>query len=316
MPRKKEKDELYLQFILAIDAKYNGLYGYRMLREALIKEYGLSLPLGTVQRLMSANGILSRYREKKRRPYNLDEKIFRAENMIRRNFHARRPLEKILSDVTEIDVGPKRMFLCIVFDLFGSYPLAYSLSDKNDTELVMSALRQIKFTRSFSLIFHSDQGANYTCWEVHNFLTENDILISMSNPGTPLDNSPMESFNGLFKDTMSILYGEPKTIDELIKHVDDTMYFIRYTRPFPGHGTIPKIDYYTRALKAMREAEADPDFPKKVPLYPKRPDNAYGEWWDKQMAATEKEWNKEVEKYRKILEEEQEEKSQREEQAK
>ena len=43
-------------------------------------------------------------------------------------------------------------------------------------------------------IFHSDQGGIYNSLIFQQFLKENNYIQSMSRKGTPIDNSPMESF--------------------------------------------------------------------------------------------------------------------------
>ena len=49
------------------------------------------------------------------------------------------------------------------------------------------------------LIFHSDQGAQYTAFEFRKHLRELKVKSSFSNPGTPLDNAVAESFFACMK---------------------------------------------------------------------------------------------------------------------
>ena len=49
------------------------------------------------------------------------------------------------------------------------------------------------------LIIHSDQGFQYTSFEYKSICKSNGITISMSRKGTPIDDSPMESWHGLLK---------------------------------------------------------------------------------------------------------------------
>lgn len=43
-------------------------------------------------------------------------------------------------------------------------------------------------------IFHSDQGSVYNNLQFQKMLEDNNFIQSMSRKGTPIDNSPMESF--------------------------------------------------------------------------------------------------------------------------
>lgn len=49
------------------------------------------------------------------------------------------------------------------------------------------------------LLFHSDQGSNYTLNEFRKYLKRLNISQSFSNPSVSYDNSVMESFFGNFK---------------------------------------------------------------------------------------------------------------------
>ena len=49
------------------------------------------------------------------------------------------------------------------------------------------------------LIIHSDQGFQYTSYEYKATCESNGIQISMSRKGTPIDDSPIESWHSLLK---------------------------------------------------------------------------------------------------------------------
>ena len=49
------------------------------------------------------------------------------------------------------------------------------------------------------VILHSDQGFQYTSDEYRAICEANGIIISMSPKGSPVDNSPIESFHSNFK---------------------------------------------------------------------------------------------------------------------
>ena len=49
------------------------------------------------------------------------------------------------------------------------------------------------------IILHSDQGFQYTSFEYKAICAAKGITISMSRKGTPIDDSPMESFHGILK---------------------------------------------------------------------------------------------------------------------
>ena len=79
------------------------------------------------------------------------------------------------------------------------------------------------------LIIHSDQGFQYTSFEYKAICESNGIQISMSRKGTPIDDSPMESFHGILK--KETLYNNNITsLQEYIALVEDWIEFYNTKR--------------------------------------------------------------------------------------
>lgn len=91
--------------------------------------------------------------------------------------------------------------LVVAIDLYARKVIAYKISRHNSTQLTKSTVKAAYGTRKLteSLLFHSDQGSNYTSSEFRKYLKSLNIGQSFSNPGMPYDNSVMESFFGSFK---------------------------------------------------------------------------------------------------------------------
>ena len=124
----------------------------------------------------------------------------RKENILQREFDVSRPNEVWVSDVTELKFRQKKFFLCIVLDLYARKVIAFRFSRKNSTQLTKSTLSAAyKSRKPTDLLFHSDQGANYTSRTFRTYLKELGIKSSFSGPGEPHDNAVMESFNKTLK---------------------------------------------------------------------------------------------------------------------
>ena len=67
---------------------------------------------------------------------------------------------------------------------------------RNDRFLTMAALNMAVRRQKIEewLMFHSDRGSNYACYDFQNLLTEIGIEASMSRSGCCYDNAVMESF--------------------------------------------------------------------------------------------------------------------------
>lgn len=87
----------------------------------------------------------------------------------------------------------------------------------------------IKEKDVYGLIIHSDQGFQYTSYEYKAICESNEIQISMSRKGTPIDDSPIESWHALLK--KETLYNNNITsLQEYIQLVEDWILFYNTTR--------------------------------------------------------------------------------------
>lgn len=80
------------------------------------------------------------------------------------------------------------------------------------------------------LLFHSDQGANYTSRTFRAYLKEKNVEQSFSRRGIPYDNSVCESFFGIYKQE-EFYRRNYKTEAELKKGIHSFMNFYNTKRP-------------------------------------------------------------------------------------
>ena len=81
------------------------------------------------------------------------------------------------------------------------------------------------------LIFHSDQGWQYQHQSYQQRLKNKGIKQSISRKGNSMDNGMMENFFGLLKTEMFCDQEDSyKTLDDLIKAIDDYIYYYNYDR--------------------------------------------------------------------------------------
>lgn len=107
-------DELKTK-IHAIYAEHCGLYGYRRVTAA-IRRGSRQVNHKTVQRLMSEMGMKSRARTKRFRSYK-GEIGETAPSSLNREFTASQANQKWVTDVTELGVAGKKLYLPPVMDL-------------------------------------------------------------------------------------------------------------------------------------------------------------------------------------------------------
>ena len=148
-----------------------------------------------------------------------------APNVINRDFHADKPDQKWTTDVTQVKIKDKWVYLSPVLDMFNGEIVSYVISDRPDLKMVMTMLYKAFQKRNISekLIFHSDQGWQYQHKRYQQRLKDKGIRQSMSRKGNCLDNAVMENFFGLLKSELLYLR-EFKDVnefrDELEKYID------------------------------------------------------------------------------------------------
>lgn len=123
-------------------------------------------------------------------------------NLLERDFKPRIQNTVWSGDITYIWTRAGWVYLAVVLDLFSRRVVGWSVSNKPDTDLVLAALSQALASRRYvfgKLVFHSDQGCQYTSRAFQEYLKERGIRGSMSRKGQCWDNAPTESFFKSFK---------------------------------------------------------------------------------------------------------------------
>ncbi|WP_422658092.1 DDE-type integrase/transposase/recombinase [Paenibacillus sp. EC2-1] len=116
-----------------------------------------------------------------------------AEHLLKREFKANAPMQKLVTDITYLPFGGRMLYLSSILDLFNGEIVAYSIADKQDTAFVLETLNQLPSLPG--AILHSDQGSVYTSQAYQEAVKGKGITMSMSRKGTPADNAPIESFH-------------------------------------------------------------------------------------------------------------------------
>jgi len=93
------------------------------------------------------------------------------------------------------------MYLCVVIDLYSGLVVGWSMSPRQERELVLQAVLMALWQRRdrCTVILHSDRGCRFTSDEYQRFLRGHDIVCRMSAVGSCADNAAAESFFGVLK---------------------------------------------------------------------------------------------------------------------
>ena len=152
-------------------------------------------------------------------------------NLVKREFKTKGLNQIWCTDITYLIFNNKRAYLSTIIDLYDRHVVAYQISKINNNKLVLDTVNKAleKEKNVHGLILHSDQGFQYTSFEYKAVCNSNGILISMSRKGTPIDDSPMESWHGILK--KETLYNNNIiSLEHYIKLVEEWIIFYNSTR--------------------------------------------------------------------------------------
>ena len=201
---RNQEDPDYYEYLLIKDIfdESKGTYGYRRVSEGLKIKYGVIFNHKKVMRIMKKYNLKPEYirRIRPNMSYKRIEENVQP-NLVKRQFKTKGFNQIWCTDITYLIFGNKRAYLSTIIDLYDRHVVAYQISKKNDLKLVADTLNKaLKIEKDVhGLILHSDQGFQYTSFEYKVICASKGITISMSRKGTPIDDSPMESWHGILK---------------------------------------------------------------------------------------------------------------------
>jgi len=218
--------------------------GYRQIRDTLLLQTGWFVCDPMVWRSMKRLNIKGFIR-KSNKPTSTGAEHVRYPNVLQRQFHADRPMQKIVTDVTYLKHHEKWYYLSCYMDLFNNEILEWELSDTFDNFLVITPVKRLlekAESTGAPILLHSDQGVQYSSAGFCNLLKEYNVVQSMSKAGSPRDNAVMESFWGRFKDVLRRHYRYWEK-DDLLSIVSDAIRYFNFIRPLRKLKGKPPVQY-------------------------------------------------------------------------
>ena len=203
-------------------------YGYRRVHIWLDRK-GIYRNPKTILRIMQKYNLLSAVRRKKYQHYG--DALHRFPNLLNRDFHAERPNQKWVTDISYIKTGQGFLYLSVIRDLYDNSIVSYKTGTDQNINLVLSTVREAKKKEKVTaeLQLHSDQGFQYTSQAYFRLTQLYNITPSMSRRGNPYDNALAENFFSILK-TECIYRAKPRTYEEARLLIGDYIHFYNYQR--------------------------------------------------------------------------------------
>ena len=198
-------------------------YGYRRVHTWLERK-GIYYNPKTILRVMNKFNLLSVVRRRKYRNYG--NHIHRYPNLLNREFHADRPNQKWVTDISYIHTGQGVLYLSVIRDLYDNSIVAYKTSKTQNVQLVLNTIKAAKKKEKVTeeVQLHSDQGFQYTSQAYFNLTKSYGITPSMSRRGNPYDNALAENFFSILK-TECIYRTKLKTYEEASLLIGEYIHF-------------------------------------------------------------------------------------------
>lgn len=192
----KKKDEVIIQALMTLSEEQL-MRGTKNKMDSL-KDIGIKISYKRLWRICNKYGFLSDIR-KRRYPkdyypkHKQELKDSVVDNILNREFECNKPLTKLCTDITYINIkGGKWLFLNVIIGLCTREIVSYCVSKTIDTKLAIDTLK-MKYCDINGCLLHSDQGCTYTSKEFHKFIIENNFIRSMSRKGNCHDNAIVEN---------------------------------------------------------------------------------------------------------------------------
>ena len=166
---------------------------------AALRDAGWRVSENTVAGLMREQGLAARPGRKGRKHTTRQGKgRWRAPDLVKRDFPAAGINRKWYGDGTEIPTGEGKLYLDSVLDMGSRRILGHALGEHHDADLAYGALAMaaaVRGGRTAGVIFHSDQGSEYTAARYRSACGRLGVRQWMGRPGSALDNAVIESWH-------------------------------------------------------------------------------------------------------------------------
>ena len=235
--------------------------GVERMVEVVRREKGLVVNHKRIRRLMRKMGLMAIYPKPRTTQSIIEHAKYPC---LIRKLDITGPDQVWCSDITYIRMAHGFMYLVAIMDYFSRYVMSWSVSNSLESLFCMDALDEaLSFSKP--MVFHSDQGSQYTGSDFIDELKARKIKISMSGRGRCFDNILAERLWRTVKYEEVYLreYGDGH---ELIKSLRQYFEYYNYRRPHRSLSYKTPAEMYLASFQSLRSAPASPPLRKATEL--------------------------------------------------
>ena len=221
-PRIDKYRELRIK-ICKIFEENRSCYGYRRIHAILLRE-NFRVSEKVIRRLMKEENLTVKIRRTRKYNSYKGEITPAVENIVARDFHADKPNEKWLSDLTEFAIPAGKVYLSPIVDCFDGFIPSWTIGTSPNATLVNEMLLKgfNKLKPDEKPILHTDRGCHYRWQGWIDLIEKFGFKRSMSAKGCSPDNAACEGFFGRLKN--EFFYGRDwsdYSLADFISALDD-----------------------------------------------------------------------------------------------
>ena len=236
--------------VIHAEDECNDTYGrIRMYQALLLKNpTGIKIPSErTVYRVMDEIGLVHRPKRKPNGITKADREARKSDDLLKREFKADKPLEKCVTDITEIKAKDGKLYVSAIFDCFDSSVLGLAMETNMKADLCIRTLENAltAYPTLEGAVIHSDRGTQYTSEVYRQAIQKYHIQQSMNSAGGRChDNARCESMWARMK--TELLYDRYDTKQMTVEELKVLIwrYFLSYwnnRRICSANGGVPPM---------------------------------------------------------------------------
>jgi transposase InsO family protein len=247
--------QLILDRVIEIRQIHPAIGGRKLfyLLQPFLLEHQIKVGRDALFDLLAANRLLVRKRKRRISTTQSHHWLKKYPNLIK-DWHPLKPNQLWVSDITYIPLTNGFLYLSLVTDAYSHKIMGYTVADNleaiNTTKALQLALENLSETPD-CLIHHSDRGIQYCSLDYVNILKQNNIKISMTENGDPLENPVAERINGILKEEYLRHY--PLTnLNQVVELVADIVNRYNRLRPHQSINMITPEVVHEKQLSVNR----------------------------------------------------------------
>jgi len=243
--RRAQRDEVLSVEIRRVWEENFGVYGAKKVWRQLARA-GILVARCTVERLMRQMGLCGAVRGRAFKvTTQTHDELRRPRDLVKRDFHAQRPDQLWVADLTYVATWAGFVYVAFVIDVFSRRIVGWRVSRSLRSDLALDALEQALASRprNGGLVHHSDRGTQYLCIRYTERLAEDGIAGSVGSVGDSYDNALAETVIGLYKTEVIRRRGPWRHIDAVEYATLEWVDWFNKRRLLEPLGYLPPAEY-------------------------------------------------------------------------